>query len=85
VEIPYDEERVERSWSCEDDVAILLRSLSVGQLLGLNSAPTPDVDAEKWMVRKAKISDEASGSAGAEGSGSILQESSLSCQPESES
>ncbi|TVY36979.1 hypothetical protein LSUB1_G004346 [Lachnellula subtilissima] len=59
----------------EEDEEIPLRSLSVGQLLGLNSATTPDLDAEKGMGWKAIPSDEASGSAGIEGSGDLLQDS----------
>lgn len=52
----------------EEDEEIPLRSLSVGQLLGLNSPSTLDVDVEKRQSQKTKteLSDEASGSVDAE-------------------
>ncbi|TVY48902.1 hypothetical protein LOCC1_G001496 [Lachnellula occidentalis] len=69
--------------SVEEDEEISLRSLSVGQLLGLNSATTPVLDAEQGMGWKIIPSDETSGSADAEGSGSMHQDS--PGQPELES
>ena len=67
----------------EEDEDIPLRSLSVGQLLGLHSATTPDLDVEQGKGWKAIPSAETSGSAGAEGSADMLQNS--PGQPELES
>ncbi|TVY12870.1 hypothetical protein LARI1_G008850 [Lachnellula arida] len=58
----------------EEDEEIPLRSLSVGQLLGLSSAATPGLDAEQGMGWKVVPSDEASGSVGVEGNGDMLQD-----------
>lgn len=62
------------SGAVEEDEEIPLRSLSVGQLFGLNSAAAPGPDAEHGMGWKAIPSYEASESAAAEGSGCMLQD-----------